>query len=186
MADRPAGSVARFLAQACAVFVWLAATVPEPASAQADAEQSESGGGGPSGLPLPRFASLRTEPVNLRTGPGVRYPIDWVYQRRTMPVEIVAEFDTWRRVRDPDGDEGWVHQSMLSGRRTAVVRGDAHAIRRAADEISPLVATVEPGVIVSVQRCPNAAEYCRVEIDDYQGWIRRDVLWGLLPGEAID
>ena len=169
-----------------AVFTMIMAVAVGAFGTGQAAEEDAGGGGMAAGLPLPRFASLRSEPINLRTGPGVRYPVDWVYVRRTLPIEIIAEFDTWRRVRDPEGVEGWVHQTMLSGRRTAVVKGDAQPIRRAADETSPLAATLEPGVIVSLQRCPTAAEYCRVEVDGYQGWIRRDALWGLLPDEAID
>ena len=76
-----------------------------------------------SGLPIPRFASLKSDEVNVRTGPGPRYPIDWVFVRKTMPVEVLAEVDTWRKVRSLDGTEGWVHQSMLTGRRTAIVIG---------------------------------------------------------------
>ncbi len=70
------------------------------------------------GLPLPRYVSLRAEEVNMRTGPGVRYPVDWVYKRRNLPVEIIAEFGTWRKIRDVEGAQGWIHQSMLSNRRT--------------------------------------------------------------------
>ncbi len=76
---------------------------------------------GPSGLPLPRFVSLKAEKVNVRRGPSSDHAVAWVFQRKGMPVEIVAEFDNWRRIRDSDGEEGWILQNMLSGRRTAVV-----------------------------------------------------------------
>lgn len=69
------------------------------------------------GLPLPRFASLRADKTNMRTGSGVRYPIDWVYQRPGLPVEIIAEYGNWRKVRDWLGAQGWAHQSMPSGKR---------------------------------------------------------------------
>ncbi|MSO72638.1 MAG: hypothetical protein EXQ84_03385 [Rhodospirillaceae bacterium] len=137
------------------------------------------------GLPIPRFVSLRTDPINLRTGPGVRYPVDWVYVRRQLPVEVIGEFDTWRRIRDPDGAEGWVHQSMLSGKRTAVVTGAARALKRTGEDAAEDVATLEAGVVVNVQRCPANTGYCRVEASGLQGWLKRDQFWGVYPGEAL-
>jgi SH3-like domain-containing protein len=80
---------------------------------------------------LPRFVSLRASEVNLRTGPGIRYPIEWVFKRRDLPVEVVDEFESWRRIRDWEGTLGWVHQSMLRGRRTALVTGEPRVLRRA-------------------------------------------------------
>ncbi len=135
-------------------------------------------------LPIPRFVSLRTDPINLRTGPGVRYPVEWVYVRRRLPVEVIAEFDTWRQIRDPDGAEGWVHQTMLSGRRTAMVKTAAVLRRDGADSAAEL-ANVEKGVIVSVQRCPAGGEYCRVDAGGIQGWLKRDRLWGVYPTETV-
>ncbi|HEC14175.1 MAG TPA: hypothetical protein ENI72_00310, partial [Rhodospirillales bacterium] len=76
-----------------------------------------------SGLPLPRFVSLRVNEVNMRTGPGVQYPIEWVYSRQYLPMEVIAEYSTWRKVRDWQGGQGWVHQSMLGGRRSFIVTG---------------------------------------------------------------
>lgn len=137
------------------------------------------------GLPIPRFVSLRTNPINLRTGPGVRYPVDWVYVKRHLPVEVIGEFDTWRRIRDQDGAEGWVHQSMLSGKRTAVVKGRARQLKRAGEDTADLVATLEAGVVVNVVRCPNDTAYCRFEVDGLQGWLKREDFWGVYPGEAV-
>jgi SH3-like domain-containing protein len=153
--------------------------LPEPA----DSDKSESGK--TSSLPVPRFVSLRTEPINLRTGPGVRYPVEWVYVRKRLPVEVIAEYDTWRRIRDPDGTEGWVHQSMLSGRRTAVVTADNTALRRESNDAGTVVARLEAHVIVNVQRCPADNAYCRVEINGMQGWVRRDAIWGVYPTETV-
>ncbi|MBY0510362.1 MAG: hypothetical protein K2P94_09430, partial [Rhodospirillaceae bacterium] len=103
-----------------------AETKPAPEDIGAEDEAGTENGksdpkGAAAGLPIPRFVSLRTNPINLRTGPGVRYPVDWVYVRRHLPVEVIGEFDTWRQIRDPDGTEGWVHQQMLSGKRAAIV-----------------------------------------------------------------
>jgi len=137
------------------------------------------------GLPIPRFVSLRTNPINLRTGPGVRYPIDWVYVRRALPVEVIGEFDTWRHVRDHDGTEGWVHQTGLSGKRTAVVIGGTQTLKRIGEDTGDVVATLEAGVIVNVQRCPAEVSFCRVEVEGLQGWLKREQLWGVYPGEVV-
>ncbi len=149
-----------------------------------DSKDSDAKGSA-AGLPVPRFVSLRTNPINLRTGPGVRYPVDWVYVRRHLPVEVIGEFDTWRRIRDHDGSEGWVHQSMLSGKRTAVVTGGAQTLKRTGEDTAVVVATLEAGVIVNVQRCPAETGFCRVEVDGVQGWLKREQLWGIYPGETV-
>jgi SH3-like domain-containing protein len=150
---------------------------------------NEQATGKPDGLPLPRFVSLRADSVNLRVGPNARYPIEWIYTRRDLPVEIIAEFDTWRRIKDPAGTEGWVHSSMLSGRRTAVVTGEIRPLLRTmekADVKADLVANLEPGVVVVVERCPQGAVACRVEVGGLEGWLSRDALWGVYPSEVIN
>jgi SH3-like domain-containing protein len=144
-----------------------------------------------SGLPVPRFVTLGASEVNLRTGPGSRYPVEWVFVRRGVPVEITAEFDTWRRIRDIDGAEGWVHQSLLSGQRGMIVRGPAiRDLRGQPDPAAPVVARAEPGVIGRLLHCPAAGEadagWCQVEIGAYRGWIERDGLWGVYPDEAVE
>lgn len=146
---------------------------------------------GQSGLPLPRFVTLGTDEANLRTGPGRRYPVEWVFVRRGMPVEIVAEFDTWRRIRDWEGVEGWVHQSLLSGRRGLIVLGDDLAsLWSEPRDDSTLVARVEPGAMGRVRRCPPVEEthhaWCWVEISGFSGWMRRDRLWGVYADEEVD
>jgi SH3-like domain-containing protein len=137
-------------------------------------------------LPVPRFVSFRTDPVNLRTGPGVRYPVEWIYMRRRLPVEIIAEFETWRQIRDVDGAEGWVHQSMLSGRRTGMIKGQAQALRKTNADQSDTLAMLEPGVVIDVQRCPGESPFCRVEVNGMQGWLKRDQFWGVYPQEKIE
>ena len=138
-------------------------------------------------LPLPRFASLRSEEVNLRSGPGVRYPIDWVIQKRDLPVEIVAEYDTWRKIRDHQGAEGWVHQTMLSGRRGLIVTGTAERLlRKSGDDNSHPVAKIEPGVMGKILQCPRNLNYCRIEVGGFQGWMDRNDFWGVYRGEVIE
>jgi SH3-like domain-containing protein len=164
-----------------------AMTVPDATPGEADAigaddgERTES-----SGLPVPRFVSLRSDPINMRSGPGLRYPVEWVYRRRHLPVEVTAEFDTWRKIRDPDGDEGWVHQSMITGRRTGIVKGTVQPLRRNDGEEGHPVAMLEAGVIVNVLRCPAGLASCRVEVNGLQGWLKRDQFWGVYPTETLE
>ncbi|MEQ9334762.1 SH3 domain-containing protein [Thalassobaculum sp.] len=134
------------------------------------------------GLPIPRYVTLRAREVNVRAGPGVRYPIDWVYQRPNLPVEVIAEFDTWRKIRDPDGTEGWVHQSMLSGRRTVVVIGGEHLLRRTPDPAAAPVARLEAGVIGWLDGCRR--DWCEIDVGGLDGWIQRAHIWGVRADEV--
>lgn len=135
-------------------------------------------------LRLPRFVSLNANEINVRTGPGVRYPIEWVFTRRSLPVEIIAEFDTWRKIRDWQGAEGWVHQSVLSGRRTVLVQGKKNRpLRRIADEQAMVVAEVQPAVVASLLGCDG--RWCRVDADGHRGWLLRSEVWGVYPNEDV-
>lgn len=149
----------------------------------------QSGGpaetGADSGLPVPRFVSLAADKVNARTGPGSRYPIAWQYQRRNLPVEVVAEYEYWRRVRDHDGTEAWVHKNLTSGKRYALVDGIVRPLLARADPASDVLLTAEPGVQVRLRKCPNPA-WCQVEIAGEKGWMERRHLWGLYPYEVFD
>ncbi len=145
--------------------------------------------GSNTGLPLPRFATLRSDEVNFRSGPGTRYPIEWVYKRRDLPVQIEREFEVWRLVRDQEGVKGWVHQATLAPRRTAIVigarNGPEQALRRdARDDASP-VARLKPGVIVRLRACDAVSPWCQTQVGDYRGWMKRADLWGVSPDEAI-
>lgn len=136
-------------------------------------------------MPLPRFASLRSDEVNLRTGPGVRYPIDWVYKRRDLPVQIEREFEVWRLVRDQDGVKGWVHQATLTGRRSFVVTGAERVLRRDGSDTASAVARLQPGVVGRIRGCEAASDWCQLQVGDYKGWLRREEFWGVMPGEAV-
>lgn len=136
------------------------------------------------GLPVPRFVSLRSGEVNLRTGPGTTYPVEWVYVRRHMPVEVVAEFEAWRKIRDWQGTVGWVHQSMLDGRRRALITGAERVIRHEPRPDAAPVARLAPGVVANLEACEIA--WCRVEASGYRGWLPRDGFWGAYPGETFD
>lgn len=132
---------------------------------------------------LPRFESLRVDQVNLRAGPGERYPIEWVYQRKGLPVEVTAQFDVWRRVRDSDGTEGWVHQRMLTDRRSVVVTGALRTLHRDPTAAAPAVARIEPGVVARLLDCKGA--WCRLETQGVKGWLPRTDIWGVFPDEVV-
>jgi len=146
---------------------------------------------GESGLPLPRFVSLKADRVNVRRGPGFDHEIAWVFLRAGLPVEIIAEFDTWRRIRDSEGAEGWVLGSLLSGRRTALVapwlKGESaktFPLRAEDDTDARVVSRVGPSVLVDIMSC--GAQWCNVGTRGIRGWIRQDALWGVYPGETVE
>lgn len=136
------------------------------------------------GLPVPRFVSLGAERVNVRFGPGRQYPINWVFSRQGLPLEIIDEFDTWRKIRDHEGEEGWVHSSLLSSRRTVMVFEIVREVRRTPEPESRIVLRAEPGVIGLLFDCE--VDWCRIEIDGRRGWLRRDEFWGARPDEILN
>ncbi len=138
------------------------------------------------GLPLPRFVSLRAAEVNMRTGPGVQYPVEWVYQRRHMPIEIIAEYGTWRKVRDWQGTQGWIHQSMLTGKRSFVITSTVRTIRRSPDANSPAKAQAEAGAVGEITSCDKNEGWCRIEIGGFDGWLRRVDFWGAYQNEPVN
>ncbi len=176
----------RTLLIAVAAVLSMAAPAGAQTSAQkASPQKAAAVGGAPSstGLAVPRYVSLRSDEVNLRTGPGVRYPVDWVLQRRHMPVEILAEFENWRKIRDFQGTEGWVHESMLSGRRYAIVTGAVRSLHREPNPAAPAVARLEPGVVAEILDCQK--DWCRLDSDGFKGWLTRAEFWGVYPNETV-
>ncbi|WP_339781928.1 SH3 domain-containing protein [uncultured Thalassospira sp.] len=139
-----------------------------------------------SGLPIPRFVALRSDKVHLRSGPGLRYPKVWIYQHSHLPMEVVSEFDTWRKVRDWEGSEGWVHQSLLIGTRYVIVTGDEITMYTAADKNARPIALVKAGVVGRVERCPKGVDWCQVQFQDYDGWVQRQGIWGVYDNETIE
>jgi len=136
-------------------------------------------------LPLPRFVSLRATEANVRRGPSLSHRIDWVFKRRDMPLQVIAEYGHWRRVIDRDGQGGWVHFRMLSGARTAIVMGDDPvAMRIRADMDAMETALLEPGVIGRLGDCDP--DWCRLNTGGYRGWVQRTSLWGIAEGETRD
>jgi len=176
----------RFLLSAV-LLGWTFLAAPSSGWAQAGSGQNLTLG--PSGLPLPRFVSLKSGRVNLRVGPGINYAVDWMYLKPGLPMEIIQEYDNWRRVRDADGTEGWINQALLTGRRTAIVtpwqRGKEAPVPLLDDSKSDarLVAKLEPGVLVTIRMCNG--EWCQVDASGHRGWLNQSQLWGAYPGESI-
>jgi SH3-like domain-containing protein len=135
---------------------------------------------------LPRFASLRADEVNMRVGPGMRYPIQWVYKRRDLPVEITRQFDVWRYVRDADGVQGWMQGATLMGRRTFIIhKADATLRADPRDDASP-VAILKVGVIGRIRSCEATSDWCQLQAGSYRGYLRREQFWGTFPHEAVN
>jgi SH3-like domain-containing protein len=143
---------------------------------------------GPSGLPVPRFVSLKADKVNMHVGPAKTYDVTWVYTRAGLPVEITAEFENWRRIRDNEGAEGWVYHSLLSGRRTGVVtprtKEELVSIRNNADAEGMVTAQLQAGVLGTVKKCSGS--WCRISGDGFDGWIQQERLWGVYPNEKVE
>src|SRR6516162_10382599 len=135
------------------------------------------------GQKLPRFVSLRSDQVNLRVGPGENYPIEWVLTHKEMPVEIIKEFEHWRKVHDWQGTEGWVHERMVWSKRSVAVKGGIRALHRLPDPASEVVARAEPGVFAHLIECRGA--WCRIEAAGISGWVMRSDVWGVYPDEVV-
>ncbi|SFC00441.1 SH3-like domain-containing protein [Devosia psychrophila] len=179
---RPFQSMFRLLSRPAV----LAALLTLPAFAQAT---------NPSGLPLPRFVTTRSEPINVRVGPGQKYDIAWTYLKSGIPVEIVQEFDTWRKIRDMDGGEGWIHQNLLAGTRAGYVtpimaNGEIALLANQSSKAS-VRARLGPGFKVTIKECDGT--WCEVSASDpsqrsttYSGFMHQEELWGVYPDEVFD
>ena len=171
------------------------APAPAPAPAAPPAAPTAANKGSDSGLPLPRFAALRADEVNMRIGPGSRYPILWLYKRRDLPVQIEREFGPWRQVEDADGVKGWMNGAVLVGTRSFVVTASGEALdathgagttlRDDPRDDGGVVAILRPGVLGRLRSCPAGSGWCRVSTHNYSGWLRRSAIFGLLPDEVI-
>jgi SH3-like domain-containing protein len=148
---------------------------------------SELATGPSSGLPIPRFVSLKPDKVNVRAGPTRNHDVSWQFTRSGLPVEITAESDNWRRIRDWEGSEGWVYHSLLSGRRTALViskhKDELVPLFASADDDSRVAARLQPGVTASVRKCTG--KWCHIVGAGFDGWIAQERLWGVYPNETV-
>lgn len=132
-------------------------------------------------LPIPRFVSLKAEEGNARRGPSLSHRIDWVFQRRNMPLRVTGEHGHWRRVQDRDGQGGWVHYSLISGARHVIVENDLTPLYVKPDASAQVNAYVEAGVVARLGKC--SLDWCRVSAKGSKGWVLKKVLWGVLPEE---
>jgi SH3-like domain-containing protein len=166
----------------------LVATVATTAVGVAAHAASDMGVGPKSGLPVPRFVSIKPDRVNVRGGPTRDNDVTFVYTRAGLPVEITAESDNWRRIRDWEGSEGWVYHSLLSGRRTAVVmpkdKKALVSLYDSSDSASPVVAQLQAGVMATVKRCTG--NWCRIAGAGFDGWVVQEQLWGVYPNEKVE
>lgn len=136
-------------------------------------------------LELPRFGALRFAAVNLRTGPGTRYPISWVYKRAGLPVEVIALFDTWYRIRDYEGTEGWVHKTQVKFQRRGMIVGTKpHDARAAPEATAPVTAHLMPLVQFNLVSCSK--DWCLAKSDDFKGYLRKDAFFGAYPAEVFE
>ncbi len=138
------------------------------------------------GQKLPHFASFRSDIVNLRRGPGTRYPIEWVYHRRLLPVEVLREFQNWRLVRTHEGTTGWVYHALLSNHRSFLVTGGQVTLRHAPHPDARAVAHLQQGVVGHLLHCAHGAAWCEARADGIKGYLPRVAIWGSYPDEAVD
>lgn len=172
---------------AAAMLLTLVPAAKTGAVAQTTPGAKPAGAHRGTGLPLPRFVSLKSNSVNVRRGPGQDYEVAFTFVRAGLPVEITQEFDNWRKIRDSEGSEGWVFHSLLSGERTALVapwepKGQ-FAAHRSADASASIVAYLQPRVVAGIRQCTGA--WCLVAGEGYQGWIEQERLWGVYPDEQF-
>ena len=139
---------------------------------------------GLSGLATPRFVSIASGEANMRAGPGETYPVSWTYKRKGLPVEIVREWGIWRQIRDHDGDTGWINKNLLSGKRTAMIRGRTTNLYARAEFSAPRVWRAEPGVIGEIQLCDEG--WCRLSLAGKTGYVLAVHVWGVYKGETIE
>ena len=167
---------------------WAALTAAMLAMQPAAGEAAGEAAGSVSGLRVPRFVSLKSDRVNVRSGPNKDQEVRWVYTRAGMPVEITAEFENWRRIRDWEGAEGWVYHSLLSGKRSAMVvpslKDELVPLYESANAESSVVARLQSGVLGQLKSCNGL--WCEFAGKNFSGWIRQERLWGAYPDEKVE
>lgn len=126
---------------------------------------------------VPYWATLRFDEVNMRKGPSENYPIDWVYKRKGLPVQVIRLRESWRLVQDPDGTQGWIASSQLSPKLGALIIGDGVVeLRETASATSPILWQAEPGVVGELLRCRDS--FCEIDIAGKSGWVLATRIWG--------
>ena len=142
---------------------------------------------GETGLAIPRFVSLHSDRTNARSGPGSRYPIEWIYLQKGAPVEIIAEFELWRKIKDWQGAESWVHKITLSGKRSVkIITPGENNVYAKDDYQSRIVAKVEDDVVGEIKKCPTNNDFCLMSFEHVEGWIPKQSIYGIYLEEIID
>ena len=172
-----------FLALSTAASAAAPAATPPAAAAHRPPARDKDATDGLSGLPVPRFVSLKSDRAYLRTGPGDRYPVEWIYARKGLPVEVVREYGIWRQIRDIGGSVGWMNKQLIGGTRTAIVTGTVRTMFATPDLAGRPVWRIAPGAIVRLVLCSDA--WCRVDSRGRSGYILRAQLWGVTPTETV-
>jgi SH3-like domain-containing protein len=133
----------------------------------------------------PYWASIASGQAMTRTGPGKNYPGLWLYQRRDLPIRVIKKYENWRLIQDPDGVQGWMLVTLLSDRRTAIVRpGEPRPIRVGAYDSAKIEFVAEQGVVGHVSKCSDG--WCRIEVGRREGYIQTSDIWGVSEGEVVD
>ena len=133
----------------------------------------------------PYWASIASGEAMTRAGPGRTYPGLWLYKRRDLPVRVLKLYENWRLIEDPDGAKGWMLVTLLSDRRTAIVKpGEPRDIRTEPGEGAAVRYRAEPGVVGRIEKCSSG--WCRIEIGKRRGYIRTSDVWGVAPNEVVD
>ena len=133
-------------------------------------------------LPMPRFVSMKASEGNVRRGPSLTHRVDWIYKHPNMPLKVTAEFGHWRRVQDSEGLGGWMHYSLLSGVRTVVVQEEQITLRLKPSEAAAASVYADRGVIARLGECD--ADWCRLELSGYKGWVQKNRVWGVSADEV--
>ena len=134
--------------------------------------------------PVPYWASISAGDALLRSGPGRNYPATWRYRRADLPVKVVQVHESWRKIREPDGTEGWMAAALLSAQRTAIVTGEIRPLRAAPEPAAKILWRAEPGVVGKIAHC--AAGWCELDVHGRAGYVAINHIWGAEPGETLD
>ena len=134
-----------------------------------------------------RFVSLKDEIVNSRSGPGTRYPIEWIYKQKHAPLEVIGEFEEWRQVRDWQSSESWILSSLLSRKRYAkITTPGENNLYSKSNYKSKIIAKVEDGAIAEIKKCPAGNEFCLLRFENIDGWMPRQNIFGIHKNEVVD
>lgn len=165
----------------------VAQTAPDAPAVQAEEPVQKTAKikrGSVTNFPIPRFVSLKATQANARRGPSLSHRIDWVFKLRGYPLEVIAEYGHWRRVRDYEDATGWVHYTLISGVRTVLVQRETVDLLARPDPSSRVIARAEKGAVLRLLECD--IEWCKASADGYKGWLEKTGLWGIRPDEILE